>query len=264
MDTSWKIIFHYQFSPQTSAQMIYDEIFKSALTYKFRGVSNFAVPVNNKVLTEAIFNLNDHDNLRLGNKIINGKKIKELFVTTIFLRFLESKFPKSSLFFVVLPEKEESIDTAVMVTKPGVVPIEVNRTQLKLPKEYYPFLFQIKEYVDFKRLQSDSFLLLQPIDVTKLNKIAGTYDESTLIFMRDFMQYSSDDLKQFFTEHPNCYLIATPDQSQITFIPENSTNGLSQTVKFNPNKHNYIITFPGQTFAVASFNRPKFLLDKPF
>lgn len=264
MDTSWKIIFHYQLSSQTNSQMIYDEIFKSALTYKFRGAAGFAIPINNKVLTDAIFSLNDHDKLKLGDKIINGKKIKELFITTIFLRFLESKFPQSSFFFVVLPEDEGSIDTAVMVTKPDILPKEVNKTQLRLPEEHYPFHFQIKEYVDFKRLQSDSLLLIQPIDVIKLNKIAGIYDENTLIFMRDFMEYSSDDLKQFFTEHPNCYLIAMPDQSQITFVPNNSTDGMPQKIKLDSSKHNYIITFSYQTFATVSFNRPRFLLDKPF
>lgn len=265
MDTSWKIIFHYQVSSQTNSQVVYDEIFKAALTYKFRNLSGFAIPVDGRTLTGAIFNLTDHDKIKIANKIISGQKLKELFITTIFLKFLESKFPKSSFFFIVLPENEGSIDTAVMVTKPENLPKEVNKTKLKLPKEHYPYYFQVKEYVDFKRLQSDDLLALQPIDVKKLNKITGTYDESVIIFMRDFMQYSSEDLKQFFAEHPNCYLIAHPDQSQITYIPKGSIDGLPQTVKFDSSKHNYLITFGDQTFSSVSFNRPNFLLSRrPF
>ncbi|KPJ55162.1 hypothetical protein AMJ47_01450 [Parcubacteria bacterium DG_72] len=262
MHTSWKIIFHYQLNPQTNSQAIYDEIFKSALAYKFRNLSGFAIPVNDQTLTDSIFNLTGHDRVKIANKIINGQKVKELFITTIFLKFLESKFSKLSFFSVVLPENESSVDTAVMVTKPENLPKEVNKTQLKLPKEHYPYYFQIKEYVDFKRLQSDNLLACQPIDVTKLNKITGIYSENTLVFMRDFMQYSSDDLKKFFTNHPNCYLIAHPDQSQITFIPKGSKDGLPQKVKFDSNKHNYLIIFADQTFSSVSFNSPKSLLKR--
>jgi len=262
MYTPWKIIFQYQLNSRVDSQILYDEIFKSALMYKFCGMTGFTIPVNSKILTEAIFNLNDHDKLKFRNIEVSGKKLKELFITTIFLKVLESKFPKLSSFFVVVPEKERSVDTAVMITEPDVLLIKIDGTQFKLPKECHQFLFQVKEYVDFKRLQSDNFLSIQPIDVDKLNKVAGTYDEITIIFMRDFMQYHSDDLKDFFAAHPNCYLIATPDQSLTKYIPNNSTSRIPEKVKFNPSKHNYIITFSGQAFIVVSFDRPRFLLDR--
>ena len=88
MNIPWKIIFHYQLGHKTNSQAVYDEIFKAALIYKFRNLSDFVVPVNSQSLTDAIFNLTDHDRIKIANKIISGQKIKELFITTIFLKFL--------------------------------------------------------------------------------------------------------------------------------------------------------------------------------
>lgn len=257
MQTPWKIICGYTLGPATNAQAVYEELFKAALSYKYRGIPRVAVPVNGRELTDAIFTLNSHDVLRAGNKQINGQQLKELFITTLFLKRLETQFQEGNFFFLVLPVEEESCDTAVIVANADAKLHVVNGTQVRIPKEHVPFEFQIKEYINYQKSQNLALLVPERVDISKLKKIAGQYTENVLIFMRAFSNYHSEDTKDFFKEHPNCYLISIPDA--IMIIPQNSTEEQYQPIQLNKEKHNYIITYPEQTFSVISFDPPRYL-----
>jgi len=100
MDTSWKIVFPYRLSAQKNAQAVYDTLFRAALKYRFRNTPLWAVPVNSDTLTDAIFDLNNHDTVPVDTKIITGQQLKELFITTIFLKHLETRFTQGAAFFI--------------------------------------------------------------------------------------------------------------------------------------------------------------------
>ena len=251
MNTEWKIIFQYPLGKGTNAQVLYDQLFKAALTYKFSKTGLFAVPVDNKILTHAIFDLNSHDQLKVGRNLLNGQKVKELFITIIFLKHLETNFATGDNFFIVIPEKETSCDTAVIVSKLGAKLTPKNTKQLQLSSDHYPFEFQVKEYINFDRLKNDQLLTPKNVDTKKLSGMAGQYAESILVFMRDFLHYQSHDIQSFFDDYPNALLIAMPDT-----IEKDGTK-----IMLNPDKHNYIITFSEKTFSIASFNRPSFLVS---
>ncbi len=250
MNTPWKIIFGYRLTPRSNAQAVYDAIFKAALTHKFKGLKNFAVPIDGKTLTEAIFNLNVHDEVPIDRHILSGQKVKELFITTIFLKSLERKFSQGDYFFIVIPNEENSCDTAVMVAKSDKMPVAIDNRQLKLPPEHYPFEFQIKEQFNYKRLKSDDILTPRKADAATVSSIAGNYTENILIFMRDFMNYSSEDFEVFFEKHPNCYLISASD-----FVRKDD-----EVIPLDVSKHNYVISYPGKTMSIESFDWPKFLV----
>lgn len=257
MSDKWQIIFQYQLKINGDAQIIYDKIFKVALTYKFRNIKGFAVPVDNKVLTESIFSLTSHDKIEIEGRTINGQKIKDLFITSIALKWIESKFEKEDYFFIVITENETSCDTAVMVAKKGSVlrSIDDDEKQLIFPEEHFPFEFQVKEYFDFERMKKDPLLISKEIDVEKMEKIVKQYSEITLIYVRDYIDYESDKMIDFFEKHKDCYFISSPIRIGID----------GKEIPIDHDKHNYVITLSRQLIVVESFNRPSFLLkEKPF
>lgn len=251
MNTPWKLIFQYKLSSRANAQEIYNQIFEAALKYKFRGVRKFAVPVNSVTLTEAIFDLKSTDKLRIANKVINGQKIKELFITTIFLKRLETKRQKGDEFFIVIPESETSCDTAIMIAGSESKPI--SETKLKLSQDHDAYLFQIKEYFDFERSREEGLLTIKDLDKEKISKLVGKwkYTENVLVFMRELLSYQSEDIKEFFDKNQNCLLISVPQDITVD----------GKNIELDPDKHNFIITFSDQTFSLESFERPNFLLD---
>jgi hypothetical protein len=254
MSDKWEIIFQYQLGISGNAQIVYDKIFKAALTYKFKDVKGFAVPVDNKVLTESIFGLTSHDKIEIERRIINGQKIKELFITSIVLKWIESKFEKGDYFFIVITENETSCDTAVMVAKKDSVLRPIDEKQLMFPEEHFPFEFQVKEYFDFKRMKEDPLLISKEIDIKKMEKIVKQYSEITLIYVRDYIDYESDKMIDFFEKHKDCYLISSPAQIKKD----------GKEIPLNYDKNNYIITLPQQAMVIESFDKPSFLLkEKP-
>ena len=254
MSDKWEIIFQYQLGGSGNAQIVYDKIFKTALTYRFRDAKEFAVPVDNKILTESIFGLTSHDKIEIEKRTINGQKIKELFITSIALKWIETKFEKGDYFFIVITESETSCDTAVMVARKDSVLRPIDEKQLMFPEEHFPFEFQVKEYFDFERMKEDPLLISKEIDVAKMEKIAKHYSEITLIYMRDYIDYESEKMIDFFKEHKDCYLISSPAQIKKD----------GKEIPLDYDKHNYIITFPWQAMAIISFDRPAFLLkEKP-
>jgi len=260
MDTSWKIVFPYKLSAERNAQAVYDEILKAALQYHLRNTPLLVVPVSSEIITNAIFGLNGHDSVLINGKTLTGQQLKELFITTIFLKFLEGKFSLGTAFFIVVPEEVSSCDTAIFVVEEngeGINALDTKR--LKLPQKNLPFHFQVKEYVNFEELNKHTLEIPRQIDIKRIEKSVEFYSENVLVFMRELFEYRSDDFKDFFEKHPNCYLISTPHD--INRIPPNSEKQTYEPVPLDSNKHNYVITFSGNTFSVVSFERPKFLLD---
>lgn len=259
MDTSWKIIFYYTIGSGITAQAIYDEIIKVALSYKMKKSFLNAVPASGQYITDAIFGLKGNDKVQLYGKKINGQKIKEIFITTLFLKYFETRLEKGSTIFIVLPEKETSCDVAFMVSNPEARATVTKKGQLRLDQDHWKFLFQVKEYFDYKKAKSDGLIVPEKIEIDKLEAMANPYSEDVLIFSRVFSDYQSGDMEEFFEKHTNCYLISAPESVEI--VSEDSPDKKPRAVKLNPNKHNYIITCPGNTFSIVEFNRPGYLVE---
>ena len=260
MQTPWKPIFGYDLSETQNSQKIYDEIFKAALTHKFANSGLSAIPVNGKALTDAIFNLDSHDNITiLPGKIVNGQKLKELFITTIFLKFLESKLSYGSLIYIAVPHAESSVDAAVLVAESNTPLVIIDDRTARLPKLHASFEFQIKEYVDHQRLKEARIVIPEPIDVERLTNVAGSYKEIVLVYLRAFVNFNSDDVKEFFEVNPNCYLIH-PFSGTLEYTPSGDVGNEPVTIQSKVDKHNFVVVFPSGAFSTIAFDPPSVLV----
>jgi len=252
VNTPWSIIFGYELGQSKNAQAVYNMIVRAALQYKHRGLPpGFAVRIDSGTLTDAIFGLNSHDTVELNGKQLSGQKVKELFITTILLKRLETKFVPGDGFFIVLPEEEGSCDTAVMVVKPDAKVSIPAPGQLKVDKSVTQFLFQIKEYTDFARLKGDEFITPQDVDPAAIAGVTKKeYEEFILVFIRDFLTYKSEEMQEFFAQHQNWIIISSPASLEHDGKP----------ISLDPGKHNYAVSYPWDTLSIEIFDRPPSML----
>jgi len=75
-------------------------IIETVLRYKFK----FSLPINGKIITEAIFSLTRKDKLPFKQKLIDGQKIKELFVVSIYLKYIDDQHP-GKVVIVSMPKR---------------------------------------------------------------------------------------------------------------------------------------------------------------
>lgn len=252
MKIPWKPLLQYQLTDVYNAQYIYEQIFHTALRYRYNSIKGLAVKVDYKDITDAIFGINAQDKIILANKEINGQKLKELFVVSIMLKQLETRFTKGDYFFISIPEQENSCDVAVFVVKESdmVFITDTEKKQLTLPDKHLPFSFQVKEYFDYEEYKKGANKLREA-KIERLDKMVEGYEEIVLVFMRNYEVYKSEKFKEFFLKNKGTYLISVPDQVMI--------DG-KNPIELDASKHNYIITFPIDKFSIESFNKPRLLL----
>jgi hypothetical protein len=263
MLTSWKIVFACQKGTRANAQAVYNELMHAALMYRYGKTGLAAVPVDDKSLTESIFSLTDHDKITTRfegvERHITGKDLKELFIASILFKHIEEmpKYPDGTGLFVVLPAEVGSCDVGIIASKPTDVKPH-GGDALRLSPDHDPYPLQIKEYYDHAR-NKEPTMTPKAVDVARLTKIVDGYEEYVLVLMRDFMDFKSDQLEQFFKEHPKVILISMPRQASLPFT---NTEGKMEQVPLPAGKHNYLLTFPGNAFSVASFDWPPFLVPE--
>jgi len=237
----------------------------AALMYRYGKTGLAAVPINDRVLTESIFALTDHDKIttRFENteRHITGKDLKELFIASILFKNIEAmdKYPDGTGLFVVLPDAVGSCDVGIIASKPTDVKLHSGEA-LRLSADHDPYPLQIKEYYDHSR-NKGTIMAPKDIDVGRLAEIVNSYEEYVLVLMRDFMNFDSAKLEQFFKEHPRVILISMPRQPSLSFM---NSEGQMQEVVFPSGKHNYLLIFPGKAFSVVSFDWPPFLVPESF
>lgn len=265
MQTQWRPIFGYRLSDTQNSQKIYDEIFHVALTHKFANSGLAAFRVNGKVFTDAIFDLNSHDRISVSpEREITGQQLKELFVTTVFLKTIENKIFKDSLVHVAVPPAPTSVDTAVIVSEPSATVEMIGENAGRLSSTYAIFPFQIKEYVDHQRLKEAKILAPEPVDIAKLAKLSGEYSEFVLVYLRAFTNFSSGDVDEFFERNPNCHLIHA-FSGPLKYIPSELDENHEKkqvTLHSKPDKHNYVVVSPNGTFSMFTFDVPSFLVTE--
>jgi hypothetical protein len=263
MNTSWRIIFACQKGTPANAQRVYNELMKAALMYRYGGTGLAAVPINDRDLTEAIFNLTDHDkittNFEGSQRQITGKDLRELFIASALLKHLEekTKYVDGTGLFVVLPETVGACDVGIIVSKREDVKDHYGKA-LRLSPDHDPYPLQIKEYYDHGQTK-ETIMVPRDVDVQKLEQMVEGYEEYVLVLMRDMMNFNSAALQTFFDAHPRVALISMPRQPALTFT---NNEGVQQEVVFPTGKHNYLVTFPGNAFSIVSFDWPPFLVPE--
>ncbi len=255
MKTQWTPLFQYQYSDTHNSQNIYEQIFHTALQYRYNNINGLGVQITIKDMTDAVFGINAQDKVMLAGKEINGQKLKELFIVSIMLKQVENKFTKGDYFFISIPKQETSCDVAVFVVKKEDAVFATDKKRIILPEKHLPFNFQVKEYFDYFDYAGyeSGISIPKETDIGRLSKMVAGYEEIVLVFMRNLAVFESEKFKDFFLKNPDTYLISVP--AEITVDGK-------RLLELDSKKHNYIITFPNQKFSIESFNKPRLLLTE--
>ena len=229
----WKIV-----GGEDRAQNVFDDIVKSAMLYRFKNFKSGAFPVD-PFLTDAIFGLNSHDEVPLpmyGSKI-NGQKLKELFITTIFAKAMqENGRYNGKAMFITLPIKDEGGDVGIFSVDPDGYKID-KEGFIVMAKETEAAIFQVKEYVDYEKLKSSRIIVNEPIDPKffHIDKLKTYSEEVILIYIRDARVFNTLDLKEALKElkGKKVYVLLSFNAN----IPQ----GDGTVIKLMPNCYNFLI-----------------------
>jgi len=199
--------FWFSFQKEKDTQMLFDELLLKALVHKYPILKNqFTLPVNNKIITEAIFSLNNKDQIEIKFKsrdsiIINGQDFKELFISLIYARFLRSLKNWGDVDFVnknvVLVKCEENSDIDFVIA--AVDQFQVNSNKIDFSKsDGVVFYCQIKEYYEYKSNTSELNILEIPqifgfkeFSEQILKKYGNIERLFFIVFIRSFIKIDS-------------------------------------------------------------------------
>lgn len=252
------LICHFE-TDKNCGQIFFNEILKSALSYKYKDAKNSAIPVTKKDITNAIFSLSAKDRITLFGKAINGQKIKELFIAAVYLRYLDlDLINRGKMILVSIPFKEESYDVAIFITEKKNFKIDGNKCQL--PKHSIAYYIQIKEEFDYKAYKNDDKAPKKGLNIKSLEKKSSSYNELVLIFMRDFCIFNSDEAESFLKKNINVGLINMPslEQKEITIT---GGRDMGKKIILDEKKYNFFLLSENQT-AHIKFDVPNFLIPK--
>ena len=182
--TVWNLI-----GGQDRTQGVFDDIVRSALLYKLKGMTGIA-PVD-PILTDAIFDLNSHDQVPMpmyNDTIINGQGLKEV---------LEKLEPyKGKVMFMTLPATDNGADAGIFSVDPDGFHYD-EKGNIVMDKESMSHIFQVKEYLDYKEFKKNGFSYAKPLETEffHIEKLK-TYDkEIILIYIRDGRIFSTPELQ---------------------------------------------------------------------
>jgi hypothetical protein len=150
--------FWFLFRKTEDAQTLFNELLLKALIHKYPILKNkFILPIDGKTITEAIFGLNNKDQIKIEFKsrndsiMINGQDFKELFIALIYARFLRGLKKWGDVDFtnknVVLVKAEDDSDIDFVIA--AVDQFQIDSNKIDFSKSYgVMFYSQIKEYYE--------------------------------------------------------------------------------------------------------------------
>jgi hypothetical protein len=198
----YKSFYHF-IAGQDHSKNIYCNLKKSALNYKYRDFQGQYIAMTEKDLAaNPVLEFKESDKIQISpTRKIDGKKLRELFVATIFVTYLDSLHSyddfeiKGKNIFVGYTEKDTGTDVVIFITDG----IKVNG-----PEGAYfaidgnstlTFHIQVKEYFSYEQFQS---LITYPkdFDIKNLNvNKLKSYNELILIYVRTFTRIDFQKIK---------------------------------------------------------------------
>jgi hypothetical protein len=181
---------------KNQAHNAYCNLLRSALDYKYRNCHGFAIPISNKeMFVNPVFELKASDRILIkDNLIINGQKLKELFITTIFAKYLDrldsyDDFEiKGKMFTIGWDKFDNGIDTIIFITDPLFFKHQGKWCQAIAELSSLMFFIQVKEYFDYSSFQATlnypKAFNIKRLNISKLR----SYQELILIYVRDFCE----------------------------------------------------------------------------
>lgn len=203
-------------------------------------------------IEDFVFGLGTKDKLSINNKTIDGQRMQELFITTIFCKLLEERCKeKSEIIFINIPFEEKAYDSMVVTASRNKLRIYKNEKErtVFMPevengiyKDGFLARFQIKIYFDFENyseFKKSGKVKPYPVNEELINlEKLNIGKENVLYYFRGPVLIDSDELidmfKDFQGEHLYCIQHFEYD------VPLYSQSGKS-CIKAYEDKFNYII-----------------------
>ena len=219
-------------------QDVFDDIVRSVLLYKFKNLKSGLFSVD-PVLTDAIFDLNSQDEVPMPmyDIVINGQKLKELFITNIFAKALENlEAYNGKIMFMTLPSEDRGVDTGIFSVDPDGY-YKDKQGNIVITKESTRHIFQVKEYLNYRQFKKQKFTYAKPLepDFFHIEKLKIYTEEIILIYIRDYRIFSTPELKKIFKDLKNkkIYVLL----SFLADLPQDD----GTTLRHKANHYNFLI-----------------------
>ena len=174
------------------------------MAYKYRSSAGLYIQMTPEDLAaNPVLEFKEADKIKLigSNIIVDGKKLRELFVTSIFAKYLdgldsyEGFTIKGKNILLGYAEEDRGTDAVIFVTN-DILVNEGNYSYRAIAgKSSLAFYVQVKEYYNFEDFRAK---IVYPKDFNlnqlNVNKLKS-YDELILIYVRSFSRVSYSELK---------------------------------------------------------------------
>lgn len=241
-------IIDYFLATNDNSQIFFEKIVKTALHYKH----NFDYkPLNGEDITKAIFNLPVKDKITLNNKIVNGQRLSELFIVSIYLKYLCQQIytqNQTKNIFIAIPEEEKDYDIVVIID-------ELSSKNL-IDKKYHiseksvQLYFQVKEVHEHADKEKEKSCLKKFNEKELTDTINKYPDKDSLLFL-----FYSRKSSEFNTLESDKFLLNNQNIAYIGNLKEIKQQ--NSIIKLNNNKFNFFI-LKGDQKVTISFDIPKY------
>lgn len=156
-----------------------------------------------------VFEFNQSDKIRMvDGDVLDGKKLREIFITTIFAKFLDSgcltdnAITNKRVFVCYNPEERSGIDTAIFIPENPILAEKGSERFIAVAgKSSLNYVIQVKEYFDYNefrgKIETPKEFNVQKFNVGKLM----SYDEIILIYIRGFCELDIEQIRKDLEQH---------------------------------------------------------------
>ena len=246
------------FKNADDVQDFFENMVKVALTYKFKEThrNNSRILISGKDITEAIFNLTAKDKIEIYGQTISGLRLKELFIASIYLRYLVSTLEKEFI-LVAFPFQEEYYDIAFFTVKEANYTVLDNK--FRIPADSTAYYIQIKENFDFEEYKKfNEADEPKKFDSKKIEDTASKFSNVLILFFsRNYSLFESGDIKSFLNKNKNVGIIIMPS----LINPDIELKGgkdKGKKIPLDKDKYNFLLETGGKMVHIK-FKVPKFI-----
>lgn len=245
------------FETEDDVQVFFEDVIKSALSYKFKMPKNQAgVLISEKEITCSIFGLSAKDKIKIYDQIINGQRIIELFICAIYLKQLIRTLDNQYI-LIGFPSNEEDYDIAFFIINKKDAPLN---SRFRIPINSERYYIQVKENFDYEKSKDfDEKKEPSEFDIKGIEKATSKYkDVIILFFSRNYSLFKSEITTDFLIKNKNVGIILMPSLD-IEKIPITGGKDNGREIPLQKGLFNFLLETEDITIHIT-FTVPKFLV----
>ncbi len=245
------------FATENDAQVFFEDIIKAALSYRLKVSENQTrVLISEKDITTSIFSLTAKDKIKIYNQIINGQRVIELFICSIYLKQLIRSLDNEYI-LIAFPSDERDYDIAFFAVNKKNSP---SSNRFHIPGDSVGYYIQVKEnfnYEEFKKFDGNN----EPseFNIEGIKKAASKYEDVlVLFFSRNYSLFKSEVSGDFLTKNKNVGIILIPSLD-LEKIPITEGKDKGREIPLKKDLYNFLLKTDNKTIHIT-FTIPKFLV----